>query len=82
MNTHTRGVAVVGHASRPTPARSTSTLARLVATLLAALFIVGCAPLPPADSPQAGAAGASDRRPAHWETDGLQRTGNHGSRQR
>lgn len=82
MNTHNHGVAVVSHAARSTPARLTSTLAGLVAPLLAAVFLLACAPMPPADSPQAGNPAASERRPAHWETDGLQRSGNHGTRMR
>ena len=82
MNTHNHGVAVVSLATRLTPAHLPSTLGRLVAPLLAAIFLLACAPLPPADSPQAGSPAASERRPAYWEADGLQRSGNHGARMR
>jgi hypothetical protein len=81
-NTHSHQVSAVRHASRQTSARPISTLARLVAPLLAAIVLVGCSTLPSADSPQAGEPGMSQRRPAHWQTDGLQRAGNHGARQR
>jgi len=82
-NTHSHGVAVVNQASRQTSARPISIVARVVAPLLAAIFLLGCAPLPPADSPQAGDPSTSQqRRPGYWETDGLPRTGNHGTRQR
>jgi hypothetical protein len=81
-NTHHHAVAVVSHASHQTPARPISALVRLIAPLLAAIFLVGCAALPPADAPKAGEPGMSQRSPAHWQTDGLPRTGNHGARQR
>jgi hypothetical protein len=81
-NTQNQAATVVRHASRQTPARPLSALARLVAPLLAAIVLVGCSTLPPADAPQAGEPGMSQRRAAHWETDGLPRAGNHGARQR
>jgi hypothetical protein len=82
MNTHNHAVAVVVPTSRHIGARLSATVAKALVPLLAALVLAACAPIPPADSPQAGAAGASQHRPAHWEVDGLQRTGNHGTRQR